>query len=93
MLWNLGVFRSDNRDDLLFVADNASGFGYFKNFGKTRRQGMEMGLSARVARGWTFGGNLSLLDATYRSAETVNGPPVSRDSTSEKCRPYVAVSP
>lgn len=71
--WNLGVFRSDNRDDLLFVADDSSGFGYFKNFGKTRRQGIEMGLNARPADGLTVGGNLMLLDATYRSAETVGG--------------------
>ena len=46
--WNAGVFRADNSDDILFVADNPSGFGYFKNFGKTRRQGVEAGLSARV---------------------------------------------
>lgn len=71
--WNFGVFRSDNRDDILFVADNASGFGYFKNFGKTRRQGIEMGLQAKPASAWTVGGNLSLLDATYRSTETVGG--------------------
>lgn len=73
LTWNLGVFRSDNRDDLLFVADNASGFGYFKNFGKTRRQGVELGLSAKPASALTLGANLSLLDATYRSAETVGG--------------------
>jgi len=71
--WNAGVFRSDNRDDLLFVAADSSGFGYFKNFGKTRRQGIELGLHARPASGWTFGGNLTLLDATYRSAETIGG--------------------
>ncbi len=71
--WSLGVFRSDNRDDLLFVADDAAGFGYFKNFGKTRRQGVELGLSAQPAKGFTAGANLTLLDATYRTAETVNG--------------------
>jgi outer membrane receptor protein involved in Fe transport len=71
--WNLGAFRSDNRDDLLFVADDTSGFGYFKNFGKTRRQGIELGISGRVAEGLTVGANLSLLDATYRSAEVVGG--------------------
>ena len=69
--WNFGVFRSDNRDDLLFVADNASGFGYFKNFGQTRRQGIEMGIDAKPAREWTVGANLSLLDATFRSPEVV----------------------
>jgi outer membrane receptor protein involved in Fe transport len=71
--WNVGVFRADNRDDLLFVADNAAGFGYFKNFGKTRREGLELGLSAKPLAGWTVGANLTLLNATYRSAETVDG--------------------
>lgn len=73
VVWNFGVFRSDNKDDILFVTDDSSGFGYFKNFGKTRRQGVEMGLHVKPAAAWTVGGNLSLLDATYRSAETVGG--------------------
>lgn len=71
--WNIGVFRSDNRNDLLFVSDNASGYGYFKNFGKTRRQGIELGLSARPVAAWKVGANATLLDATYRTAETVGG--------------------
>ena len=53
--WNVGVFRADNRDDILFVADNQAGFGYFKNFGMTRRQGLEAGLSLRVAAGLNLG--------------------------------------
>jgi outer membrane receptor protein involved in Fe transport len=73
LAWSLGVFRSDNRDDLLFVADDAAGFGYFKNFGKTRRQGLELGLSAEPGKGLTAGLNFTLLDATYRTAEVVNG--------------------
>jgi outer membrane receptor protein involved in Fe transport len=71
--WNFGVFRSDNRDDLLFVADDSSGFGYFKNFGKTRRQGVELGLNTQPSGGLSLGGNFMLLDATYRSVETVGG--------------------
>ncbi|KQW40757.1 TonB-dependent receptor [Rhizobacter sp. Root404] len=71
--WNLGVFRADNRDDILFVADNQAGFGYFKNFGKTRRQGLEAGASVRAAAGLNIGFNYTYLDATYRSAETVDG--------------------
>jgi len=71
--WNIGVFRSDNRNDLLFVADNASGYGYFKNFGRTRRQGVELGLSARPHAAWKLGANATWLDATYRSPETVGG--------------------
>lgn len=73
LAWSLGLFRADNRDDLLFVADDAAGYGYFKNFGRTRRQGLELGLSAQPLRGLTAGGNLTLLDATFRSAETVDG--------------------
>lgn len=73
LAWNVGLFRADNRDDLLFVADDAAGFGYFKNFGKTRRQGVELGLSGQPAKGFTAGMNLTLLDATYRTAELVNG--------------------
>jgi outer membrane receptor protein involved in Fe transport len=71
--WNVGVFRSDNRNDLLFVSDNASGYGYFKNFGQTRRQGVELGVSARPVAAWKVGANATFLDATYRTAETVGG--------------------
>jgi hypothetical protein len=70
--WRLGVFRADNRDDLLFVADNQAGFGYFKYFGNTRRQGIEAGSTTRVDI-FSLGANLTLLDATYQSNETVNG--------------------
>ncbi|MEK8049348.1 TonB-dependent receptor [Ideonella sp. DXS22W] len=73
--WNVGVFRADNKDDILFVADNAAGFGYFKNFGKTRRQGLEAGFSAGVP-GWqgaSVGAQLTLLDATFRSTEVLGG--------------------
>ncbi len=70
---NLGLFRSDNRDDLLFVADNAAGFGYFKNFGKTRRQGLELGADLQLGAAITLGANYTWLDATFRSAELVDG--------------------
>jgi outer membrane receptor protein involved in Fe transport len=70
--WNLGVFRADNRDDILFVAHETASFGYFRNFGKTRRQGIEAGLSTRIAA-FTVGANYTLLDATYRSEEEVAG--------------------
>ena len=71
--WNLGLFRADNKDDILFVADNQAGFGYFKNFGKTRRQGLEAGFSVRAAEVLELGFNYTYLEATYRSAETVGG--------------------
>lgn len=70
--WRAGLFRADNSDDILFVADNQAGFGYFKNFGKTRHQGVELGLDGkRGALSWSI--DATWLDATYQSAEVVNG--------------------
>lgn len=66
------VFRADNVDDLLFVATTAGGAGYFKNFGKTRRQGVELGMNAQVSS-VAIGVNYTYLDATYESPESVLG--------------------
>ena len=68
--WSAGWFRAANHDDILFVASTQTGFGYFKNFGDTRRQGLEVDLSTRVRR-LTIGGGYTFLDATYQSAETI----------------------
>jgi outer membrane receptor protein involved in Fe transport len=70
--WSGGWFRDDNRNDILFVASEQTGFGYFKNFGRTRRQGFETDFRARVSR-VTIGGGYTFLDATYRSEELVDG--------------------
>lgn len=70
--WNAGVFRADNRDDILFVADDQSGFGYFRNFGKTRRQGAELGLNGRFGP-VVLTATYTYLDATYRSEEELGG--------------------
>lgn len=93
--WSLtaSLFRTDAHDDILFVTDDPSGFGYFRNFGKTRRQGFEIEGSASL-------GNLSLsasytyLDATYRSPEVVGG---SANSSSDAVAPgfegSIAIAP
>jgi outer membrane receptor protein involved in Fe transport len=70
--WRAGVYRAVSRDDILFVADDQSGFGYFRNFGKTRRQGIELGLDGRIGA-VTVGARYDFLDATYRTNEVVNG--------------------
>jgi outer membrane receptor protein involved in Fe transport len=70
--WNAGVFSTDNRDDILFVANDQAGFGHFKNFGKTRRRGLELGLGAKVGV-LNMDAQYTLLDATYQSGETVGG--------------------
>jgi outer membrane receptor protein involved in Fe transport len=70
--WNAGVFRTENRNDILFVADDQTGFGYFTNFGKTQRQGVELGISDTLGQ-FTIGANYTYLEATYQSAETIGG--------------------
>jgi len=68
--WNVGWFRAENHNDLLFVASPQTGFGYFTNFGQTRRQGMEANVTAQIKR-FTLGGNYTFLDATYQSPQTI----------------------
>jgi outer membrane receptor protein involved in Fe transport len=70
--WNAGFFRAINSDDLLFVASTQTGFGFFKNFGRTERQGVEIGATAQLPRVVT-GVGYSFVDATYQSAETIGG--------------------
>jgi outer membrane receptor protein involved in Fe transport len=70
--WSAGFFRADNRNDILFVASEQTGYGYFKNFGKTLRQGVETDASARLGR-VTLGGGYTFLQATFESGEEVNG--------------------
>ena len=72
LTWRLGAFQIDNRDDILFVASEQTGFGYFRNFGKTRRQGVEAEGAATFGR-VQISANYTFLDATYRSPETVGG--------------------
>lgn len=82
--WTAGVFRADNTDDILFVAsDTQNGFGYFRNFGQTRRQGLELGVQSRYTR-WAFGGQYTWLQATYQSPETLGG---SANSSSDASAP------
>ena len=70
--WNAGLFRATNDDDILFVADNAAGFGYFRNFGRTRRQGIELGVDADTGP-VTLSAHYTRLDATFASGETLGG--------------------
>jgi len=70
--WSTGFFHSDNYDDLLFVASQQTGYGYFQNFGKTRRQGVETSLSANL-HNLDAGAEYTFLDATYQSSQTING--------------------
>jgi len=70
--WHGGFFHARNDDDILFVTSGQTGFGYFRNFGETRRQGIELGADTQFSR-VSLGAGYTFLDATFQSEETVNG--------------------
>jgi len=70
--WSAGWFRAENHNDLLFVASEQLGFGYFSNFGRTQRQGTEISISEKI-RHLTIGGNYTFLDATYQTPQLIDG--------------------
>ena len=80
--WNAGVFRADNHDDILFVTSDQTGFGYFKNFGETRRQGLELGADRRFGR-VTIGAGYTFSTRPIESEETVNGESNSTNDAAE----------
>lgn len=70
--WNASVYRTDLTDDIYFVSVNAIQ-SYFQNIGKTRRQGLEMGLKGRAGK-TSFGINYGLTDATFQSEFNLASP-------------------
>jgi len=70
--WTLGGFGAANSRDILFVASTQSGSGYFKNFGSTARRGVEADVRTKLSV-VTLGSGYTFLDATYQSAETIDG--------------------
>ncbi|HUN98966.1 MAG TPA: TonB-dependent receptor [Bradyrhizobium sp.] len=62
--WNLGIYRTNAFDDILLLATQINGFGYFSNVGTTRRQGIEAGLTYNWEK-WTANLNYSFLSATF----------------------------
>ena len=84
--WNAGYFHADNRDDILFVMSEQTGFGYFRNFGRTRRQGFEVGADGQYGR-VTLGVGYTFLDATFQSPETLNGESNSANAEAEDGNP------
>jgi len=78
--WSIGWFHARNRNDIMFVSSPQTGYGYFKNFGETLRQGMELDFNTTIRR-VNLGLGYTLLDATFQSEELVNG---SGNSTNEE---------
>jgi iron complex outermembrane recepter protein len=68
--WSLAFYQTTLKDDLLFIATQSGGAGFFRNVNKTRRQGIELSLNGRAGPvAWRF--DYGLIDATFRSRETL----------------------
>ncbi len=70
--WNVGAFRGENHNDILFVSSVLLGTGYFQNFAKTLREGIDADIDGRIGR-VTWGFDYTFLSATYQSAEVLSG--------------------
>ena len=65
--WNAGVYQAMNHDDIQFTAAGSSnGAGYYKNVGRTKRQGIDMGLAGNVDK-FKWNASYSYVRATYDS--------------------------
>ena len=66
--WKLGVFRTDNTDDILAIPSPVlQGFGYFQNVGSTRRQGLEAEVTLRSSALQLYA-SYALVDARFLDA-------------------------
>ncbi|AJG18503.1 TonB-dependent receptor [Cupriavidus basilensis] len=69
----LALYRSDNRDDILFQRSPVSPLGYFTNFPKTRSQGLELGLRQRLGP-VMLRASYSYLQSTYQADGQIQTP-------------------
>jgi iron complex outermembrane receptor protein len=71
LTWNLSAYRTLSHDDILLVATDINGFGYFQNAGDTLRQGVDLNLGYR-SRSLRFTLGYTYLDAAFRNAQTLS---------------------
>ncbi len=72
--WNVGGFRSEIEDDIIFVSAGPTlGSGFFTNVSETRRQGIEFGLSGLAGK-FRWQANYSFIESTFQSTFNVASP-------------------
>jgi iron complex outermembrane recepter protein len=78
--WSVSGYLTDVDDDILLLATDINGFGFFQNAGQTRRQGVDARIVYRDQR-WAISAGYSYLDATFQTAQLVssNSPAANAD--------------
>ncbi len=69
---SVSLYRSENSDDILFRALNNQGLGYFTNFDRTRRQGIDVGAHTSIGP-LELRVSYSYLNATYQATQALFG--------------------
>ena len=69
--WNAALYQTENNDDIIFISTVPATNGYFSNVGKTRRQGLELGMNGKVER-FSFAANYGFVDATFQTPFVAN---------------------
>ena len=64
--YTASIYRSDNTNDILFRPTDQTGLGYFSNFSKTRRQGLDLSAYTRIDQ-VDLRISYSYLQATYQA--------------------------
>ena len=87
--WSAAAYRTDLDNDILFISSGgAVNAGYFQNAGKTRRQGLELGIQGRVQK-LNLAVNYGYIDAIFDSPLTLNSP----NNSSKDANGDIQVSP
>ena len=71
--WRLGVFQTDNENDIVALASAIQGRGSYANVPKTRRRGVEASAEFHAER-WLAYASYSHIEATYRFAGDLPSP-------------------
>jgi outer membrane receptor protein involved in Fe transport len=69
------VYRTDLENDIQFASagSGALNAGFFQNVGRTRRQGIEVDLEAKLAQ-WRLAARYARVEATFRSPYSAHSP-------------------
>jgi iron complex outermembrane recepter protein len=71
--WQAAAFHTNVDNDIISVASEIAGRGFFQNVPATRRQGIDIGIQHRAAQ-WFAYLNYNYLEATYRFAGDIASP-------------------
>ncbi|MGI8545920.1 MAG: TonB-dependent receptor [Gemmatimonadaceae bacterium] len=85
----LSLFQERVRDEIVFVSSQTAA-GYFKNIGRTLRQGLEASGNFEPAKGVTLFASYAFLDATYQSAAVLSS---ALDNDSVRAGDQLALTP